>query len=455
MEEEVSILSPSQQSSTRDSQRRLDPGQLQQDAGSQGAGSGAAGWPAQFYRTLLFAALKRVTSGQIVIVDQDERFAFGRPDTSLTCQIEVLRKRFYRSAIRGGSLGAAESYLRGDWSSDDLVTAMRILAKNQEALTSLGRGWWAYLRRSWQWRQRNTRRGSRRNIAAHYDLSNKFFRLFLDQTMTYSSGIFAAERSTLREASIEKYDTICRKLRLTPGDCVLEIGGGWGGFAVHAAKTYGCHVTTTTISPEQYRFAESRIKEEDLAQQITLLSADYRDLAGQYDKLVSIEMIEAVGHEFLPTYFASCSRLLKPDGMFLLQAILIPDQRYRQYCRSVDFIQRYIFPGGCLPSLGTIVNAVQAETDFRITHLEEFAEHYARTLELWRTAFVEQLDAVRAMGKNDEFIRTWYYYFSYCEAAFRERQIGVAQLLLAKPDCRQSAVLGIERIPEPRSTALA
>jgi cyclopropane-fatty-acyl-phospholipid synthase len=264
--------------------------------------------------------------------------------------------------------------------------------------------------------------------------------LFLDDTMTYSSGIFEAEHTTLREASVAKYDRICRKLQLTPRDHLLEIGTGWGGMAIHAARNFGCRVTTTTISRQQFELARQRIAAAGLDDRITLLMQDYRDLVGQFDKLVSIEMIEAVGHDYLPTYFRKCSELLKPDGMMCLQAITIPDHRYEPYRRSVDFIQRYIFPGGCLPCTATIGRALQ-QTDFRTFHWEEFGPDYARTLACWRDNFFANLGRIRALGYPETFLRMWDYYLSYCEAGFRERLTGVSQILLTKPLCRREPLL--------------
>jgi cyclopropane-fatty-acyl-phospholipid synthase len=286
---------------------------------------------------------------------------------------------------------------------------------------------------------RNTRTGSRRNIAAHYDLSNEFYSLFLDETMTYSSGVFPSDSSSLREASLEKYDRICRKLRLVPGDHVLEIGTGWGGFAEYAATHYGCRIASTTISQQQYDYAKNRIRQAGLPDRVQLLCSDYRDLTGQYDKLVSIEMIEAVGHEYFDTFFAKCSSLLKPDGLFALQAITIPDQRYERYRKSVDFIQKYIFPGGCLPSLGAMANSIGKMTDLQWAHLEDFAEHYGRTLSCWRDRFFANIDQVRELGMSEHFVKMWEYYLCYCEGAFREKQIGVSQILLQKPGNRLPA----------------
>jgi len=263
----------------------------------------------------------------------------------------------------------------------------------------------------------------------------------LDSTMTYSSGIFLSPETTLEEASTEKYDRICRKLQLAPSDHVVEVGTGWGGFAEHAVKHYGCRVTTTTISDEQHAYAEHRFHEAGIDGRVTLLKQDYRDLRGKYDKLVSIEMIEAVGEKFLPAYFGKCSKLLKPNGMMCLQSIGIPDHRYASYRTSVDYIQRYIFPGGFLPSLGAIGNCLGRTTDFRLFHVEDFGPHYADTLLHWRRNFWREIEAVKGLGFEERFIRTWHYYLCYCEAGFRERQIGVSQLTRTKPACRREPML--------------
>ena len=382
--------------------------------------------------------LAKLTFGELRIADHGEMFSCGQRETSgLSTEITVHDRRFYSQLVLGGGIGAAEAYIRGYWDAEVLTTAMRILSQNAEILAGMEKGAAQLLkpmRSAANWLRRNTRAGSKRNISAHYDLSNEFFGLMLDPTMTYSGGVFPTPTSSLEEASTEKYDRICRKLKLTPADHVLEIGTGWGGFAEHAARRYGCRVTTTTISDEQYQYAHDRFRRGSLEDQVTLLRKDYRDLSGKYDKLVSIEMIEAVGHEFLPTYFRKCSELLKPGGTFVLQAITIPDQRYDRYRRSVDFIRRYIFPGGCLPSLGAISAAIAGPTDLRITHLEDFALHYAQTLEMWRRRFFENIDSIRNLGANERLVRAWDYYFSYCEAGFREKMIGVAQFVLEKSD---------------------
>jgi cyclopropane-fatty-acyl-phospholipid synthase len=289
--------------------------------------------------------------------------------------------------------------------------------------------------------RKNSKSGSQKNISAHYDLGNDFYALFLDPTMTYSCNIFEREDMTLKEAAIAKYDRICKKLRLGSEDHLLEIGAGWGGFAIHAAKTYGCRVTTTTISQQQYEMAEARIERLGLKRRIELVFEDYRNLRGKYDKLVSIEMIEAVGHHFLETYLRTCSDRLKDNGMMALQAITMTDQLYDAHIRSADFIKRYIFPGSFIPSISAICNALAKATDMRLFHLEDITSHYAKTLRIWREGFFSRIEDVRALGYPESFIRMWEYYFCYCEAGFLEKYIGDAQMIFIKPDCRQPPIL--------------
>lgn len=400
-----------------------------------------------WFQRQLFKRLERIEAGQLIVNDSLGSQTFGKRDsgsTDLRGEIEVRRTRFYRRVALSGGLAAAEGYIDGDWDSPNLTEALQVLARNAKALQAVDRGVPALLqplRAVANLITLNTRRGSRRNIAQHYDLSNEFFALMLDRTMTYSSGIFPSEDATLEEASIEKYDRICRKLQLTPADHVLEIGTGWGGFAEHAASHYGCRVTTTTISQQQHAYAAERFRSLGLTNRITLLEQDYRDLTGEYDKLVSIEMIEAVGQRYLPTFFAACSKLLKPTGAMALQAITIPDYRYDSYRRSVDFIQKHIFPGGFLPSPSAIGDCLRRGTDFSVTHVEDFAPHYARTLAAWRDNLWSQLDRVKQLGIDsksfdDRFLRIWKYYLAYCKAGFLERQIGVSQWLLTKPAWR-------------------
>ena len=334
--------------------------------------------------------------------------------------------------------------MSGFWSCDDLTALTRIITRNRDVLDGIETGLARLtipLRKLFHFLHRNSKHGSRHNIAAHYDLGNDFFALFLDETMTYSCGIFEREDSTLQDASIAKIDRICQKLQLSPNDHMLEIGTGWGTFALHAARQYGCRVTTTTISQEQYEFALQRVHAAGLSDQITVLRQDYRDLKGQYDKLGSIEMIEAVGYAFYDTYFTCCSNLLKPNGIMLLQAIIIADQLYEQAKRSVDFIQRYIFPGSCIPSITTISQSLARATDMRLFHMEDITLHYAETLRHWRERFFANLNRVRALGYSEEFIRMWEFYLCYCEGGFRERVIGDVQMLLTKPLCQRKPIL--------------
>jgi cyclopropane-fatty-acyl-phospholipid synthase len=352
--------------------------------------------------------------------------------------------------VFGGEVGAGEAYSDGFWSCDDLTALIRIMVRNRSLLDALDRGW-SHLatlaRKLFHLFRRNTKEGSRKNIAAHYDLGNDFFALFLDETMMYSCAIFEREDSTLYEASVAKNDRICRKLQLTARDQLLEIGSGWGGFALYAAGQYGCHVTTTTISQEQFQLAQKRVAAAGLSDRVTILLQDYRDLRGQYDKLVSIEMIEAVGHHYLETFFRGCSNLLKPDGMMLLQGITIADQLYERSLRSVDFIKQYIFPGSFIPSVTAICNALARATDLRVFHLEDQGAHYATTLRHWRERFFANLHQVRALGYPAPFIRMWEYYLCYCEGGFLERVLGDVQMVLTKPLCRRAPIQPL--LPRP------
>lgn len=387
-------------------------------------------------RSLVLKSLATVEEGGLTLIDGGELHEFGRQGSELTATVRVQHPDFYRRLAFGGTIAAGESYMDGLWSCSDLTALIRIMVRNQEAQQELEGGLARLtvpLNRLGHRRNDNTRRGSRRNIAAHYDLGNDFYRLFLDPTMAYSCGIFERADSTLEQASTAKFDRICRKLGLAPGMRVLEIGTGWGGFAIHAAQNYGCHVTTTTISRQQHDLAAEKIADCGLSRQITLLQRDYRDLTGQFDRLVSIEMIEAVGHRHLPVYFRACSDRLKPDGAALIQAITMPDHHYRRYLKAPDFINRYIFPGSCCPSLHAISEAVARDTDLRLTHLEDISPHYARTLREWRKAFHANLEQVRGMGFDERFIRMWEFYLCYCEGGFAERFTGNLQLLFTKP----------------------
>lgn len=394
---------------------------------------------ARLSRRLLLPRLNGITGGQLAVTDADGSYLFGDDSRSPAHKLSVVDPRFYSCLALNGSLGAGDAYVRGYWRSDDLVGLLRLMSRNMATITGVERPWSRAVQTISRWAADltpNTRRASRRHIAAHYDLSNEFFALFLDPTMTYSAGVFESPHSTLEQASLAKYERIARKLRLTVSDRVVEIGCGWGGFAEFAAARFGCHVTGVTISPAQFDYAKRRIAAAGLEGRVDLRLCDYRDLTGRFDKLVSIEMVEAVGHAQLPTFFGKCSSLLTDEGLMALQAITIPDQRYARYRRGVDFIQKYIFPGGRLPSLGALNSAISKASDFRVVHLEDFAEHYARTLLAWRQAFFAAEEQIADLGFSPEFRRTWDYYFSSCAAGFYERLIGVSQIVLAKSAAR-------------------
>jgi len=389
--------------------------------------------------------LAQLKQGQLVVIEDGERQVFGTPGSALVGEIHILDAAAWGMVAGNGSIGAGEAFIHGYWSSPDLTAVVRVFVSNLEVLdgmegglATIGRG----LARGLHWLNRNTRKGSQKNIAAHYDLGNDLFEQFLDPTMMYSAAQFLSPDDSLEQAQLNKLERICRKLALQPDDHLLEIGTGWGSMALYAAQHYGCKVTTTTLSKEQYAFTARRIESLGLQDRVTLLLKDYRDLTGQYDKLVSIEMIEAVGHRFLPTYFKQCAHLLKSNGLMLLQAITIREQRYEQARRGVDFIQRYIFPGGALPCVQKMLEIVSRDTDMNLLHMEDFGLHYARTLNLWRENFRHAHGRLSELGYDDYFLRLWEFYLCYCEGGFLERTIGTAQMLLAKPGAMPAPLLG-------------
>jgi cyclopropane-fatty-acyl-phospholipid synthase len=385
-------------------------------------------------RRILFSRLERLAHGALVLHEGAQTWRFGEA-AARAVEVRVHDPAFYADLAFGGSVGAGESYMLGHWSAADLTGVMRLLLRNRDALDAMEGGWSRFsapLRLAAHWLHRNTRAGSRRNIAAHYDLGNEFFRLFLDETMMYSCAIFEHAQMTLAEASVAKLEAVCRKLALAPGDHVLEVGSGWGGFALHAAGRYGCRVTTTTISPSQFELARERVRAAGLEGRVTVLLEDYRDLAGRYDKLVSIEMIEAIGHRQFEEFFRVSAARLAPGGRMLLQSIVIDDRHYARARDEVDFIKRYIFPGCCIPSLGALSQAMTAASDLHIEDVEDIGPHYATTLAHWRDNFLARLAEVRALGYPDEFIRMWEFYLCYCEAGFAERALGDVQLLLRR-----------------------
>lgn len=400
-------------------------------------------------RQVLRAQLRKIRIGRVRLIDGQFTETFGSTSAAepLEATVRVRNARFYPDIVFMGTVGAGAAYINGYWQCDDLTRLVRLMVLNQDLMNDVDTGWSrmsAPLMRAAHWLNRNHRSGSRRNIAAHYDLGNRFFELFLDETMAYSCGIFTRDDASLAEASVAKFDAALGKLGLRPGQHLLEIGTGWGGLAIHAAKTYGLKVTTTTISREQYEFARERVARAGLSERVTLLLEDYRDLKGQYDGLVSIEMIEAVGHHYLEAFFGKCGSLLAPDGAMLLQGITIRDQLYENARRNVDFIQRYIFPGAFIPSVQVLLDAVASATDMKLFHLEDIGPHYARTLRMWRERFMARRAEVRALGYPESFVRMWEFYLCYCEGGFEERQLGDVQMLLIKPRSRRAAIATVD-----------
>ena len=401
----------------------------------------------RFVRQQLIGRMSGLRHGRLTLEDACGSVELGLPPTAHTnlhVHLQVVDPGFYRAVARNGSVGAGESYMVGQWHCDNLVGLIQLLVRNRGLLDGMESGiarLGGMAMRGWHALRRNTRGGSRRNVAAHYDLGNDFFNLFLSPDLMYSSAIWTDPTDTLEAASERKLERICRKLDLKPTDRVVEIGTGWGGFALYAAQHYGCHVTTTTISREQHALASERVAAAGMDGHVDLLLEDYRDLDGQYDKLVSIEMVEAIGAPYLDTYFEKLGSLLKPDGLALVQAITIEDQRYEQALKSVDFIKRHVFPGSFIPSISALLAAKTRASDLGLIQLEDFGSSYALTLKAWRERFMARLPQVRAQGFDDRFMRMWEFYLAYCEGGFRERSIGVAHLLLAKPGNRRAALL--------------
>ncbi|WP_221202631.1 SAM-dependent methyltransferase [Halomonas campaniensis] len=400
----------------------------------------------RWVRPRLLSQLERLEGGQITLIEGHRRHRLGQGGP-LTVTLVVRNSRAWKRVALGGTVGAAEAYMDGDWDADDLVALVRLMAANLERVNGelengparLGRWLLAGLYRL----QRNSLKGSRRNISAHYDIGNDLFATFLDrQHWMYSSAVFPHAEASLEEASTFKLDIMLDRLDVRAEHHLLEIGTGWGGLAIHAAKTRGCRVTTTTISEEQYAHTARRIEEEGLGDRITLLKQDYRELEGRYDRLISVEMIEAVGHQYLDTYLTTLDRLLTDDGQAMLQAITIRDQRFEAAKREMDFIKRYIFPGGFLPSHHAILRGLTRHTSLNVVALDEIGLHYARTLREWRHRFEASLETVRGLGYDERFIRMWRYYLCYCEGGFLERTIGTCHLLLAKPGARPAPLSG-------------
>lgn len=412
----------------------------------QGHLQGAPPWGTAFLRRALIQRLAGIEDGLLVWEDawDRSRLSFGQPDADLQARVRVLDPRFYRTLLLRGPLGVAEAYLDGHWESDRLEAVFRLMLRNRSVLQGMDGGAarvFGGLMRFLHRLRDNTVSGSRRNIAAHYDLSNRFFAAFLDGTMTYSSALYRSPDMSLEEAQIAKLDRVCQWLDLRADDHLLEIGTGWGSFAMHAAVHYGCRVTTTTISLAQYELARRRIDAAGLGDRISLLRTDYRELSGRYDKLASIEMVEAVGAPHLDGWFGHLSRLLEPEGRAVIQAITIADQSYAQALRRVDFIKRYVFPGSFIPSTTRLLTGATQGSDLRLESFEDFGPDYARTLRTWRERFAGiPTTELRAMGLDARFRRLWEYYLEYCAAGFAAGYLGVAHLAFSRPGARETAV---------------
>ena len=396
-------------------------------------------------RKIIFSHFNRIKEGEITVIENSAHITFGEITANFPVKatIEVQNPKMYLDIVAKGLNGSADAFIKGWWTCDNLTNLVRIFTRNRDAANQFESGianlaiWIMKLSHSCR---RNNLKESLRNIHAHYDLGNDFFSTFLDDTRMYSCAIFSKPESSLHEASITKIDRICKKLNLSPADHLLEIGTGWGGFALHAAKHYGCRVTSTTISKEQFVFTENLIKENGLQDQVTILKKDFRQLDGQFDKLVSIEMIEAVGYKLYKTFFQKCSHLLKPEGLLVIQAITITDNLFEESKDFIDFIKQYIFPGSCIPSITALCTAATS-SDIKLFHLEDITPHYARTLKEWRINFLKNNKQVKDLGFTNAFIRMWLFYLCYCEGGFIERQIGNVQMVFTKPLCRRDPIL--------------
>lgn len=392
---------------------------------------------AAFAKGLFLKLLSKLEFGYLTLQDQEAFYTFGNPQHPLQAHIQVHDHSGYSRVLwGGGTIAAGETYIEGLWDTPDLTKVIQVLVRNQQLLDQLDHGFSFLSQLAHRFAHAlrpNSKQGAKKNIIAHYDLGNDFYSLFLDETMLYSSAVFPSPSSTLYEAQQHKLKLICERLQLKAGDHLLEIGSGWGALAVYAAEHYQAQVTTTTISDAQYAYVQKLIQTKGLEQQITLLKQDYRELSGQYDKLVSIEMIEAVGHQHLPEFFKQCNRLLKPNGRLLIQAITISDQRYERYRKQADFIQRYIFPGGFLPSITVLSTHFTHFTDMKISGLSDIGLDYALTLKHWSQGLQAKQDQLAALGLDHKFYRLWQFYLHYCAGGFKERLISTIHLTADKP----------------------
>ena len=395
-----------------------------------------------FYESLVLDMLSKMDKGKLTIsLPSGESFSLGNGN-EISANIEVRSENFFKRCVLFGDIGFGESYVEDEWESENVTNVIKWVLLNIENTPGISgsrtKTFALNVFKFWNkishWKNANNIRGSKKNIAEHYDLNNDFFKLFLDPTMTYSSAYFKEEGISLQDAQIEKYKRLCELLKLKSSDHVLEIGGGWGSNAIYIAKNYGCKVTSITISEEQLKFAREKVDKENLSEKIKVELLDYRKLEGQYDKIISIEMLEAVGEEFLDIYFKKCHQLLKRNGILALQVITCPDSRYESLRNGVDWIQKHIFPGTLIPSVGRINQAINATGDLSLVDLKEFGLDYAKTLSAWKEQFNKNISEIKKLGFDEKFIRKWNYYFSYCEAAFAMRNINVMQLVYTRPN---------------------
>ncbi|KEY59739.1 cyclopropane-fatty-acyl-phospholipid synthase family protein [Serratia sp. DD3] len=390
---------------------------------------------ARITRQVLFRLLSQIKGGGLTLHEGNQQFCFGEMTAARQAVVVIHSPSVYRRLFSGGSIAAAETWMDGEWDSPDLTSVLEILAQNSTVMDQLENGFkWLNkpFARLQHWFNRNNRDQAKQNIAAHYDLGNDFYRSFLDESLLYSSALFSTGINDLPSAQVAKMARLCEQLALTADDHLLEIGTGWGALAEYAARHFGCRVTTTTLSQAQYDYSTKRIAQAGLTEQVTVLLKDYRDLDGEFDKIVSVEMIEAVGEAFLPVFFRSCQQRLRPGGKMVLQAITIQDQRYKQYSQSVDFIQRYIFPGGFLPSISALSNVMTHHTDFVIRNLFDMGIDYAQTLNHWRHRFLHAWPQISKQGFDDHFHRMWLFYLCYCEAGFQARTISAVQMTVER-----------------------
>ena len=400
----------------------------------------------KYFRNLVIHRLSKIRNGFVSVNYGNEKLAFGDRQADLQVEAKIHDPQFFQRLALGGDIGAAESFVEGEWDCSDIAALIRVFARNLKLADRMNRGigrTQSSARRITNRLRRNSQKRSRQNIHEHYDLGNDFFATFLDPTLNYSSGIFQQKDDSMFLASLNKMWRICKKLDLQPNDHLLEIGTGWGGLSIFAARHFGCKVTTTTISEEQYLLAKQRVNKAGLSDKINVVKKDYRELTGSFDKLVSIEMIEAVGYQFFDKFFAKCKELLNESGRMLIQSIVTRDARFQSHKSNYDFIKKYIFPGGCLPSNEALLSAMTRSADFMVLNLEDIGLHYAQTLRLWRNQFEARLNEIREIGLADpRFHRLWRYYLGYCEAGFQERQISNIQLLVGNAQCVSSVSPG-------------